>query len=148
MASLAACSTSASVPEDAPPTCSSDPGVDTYLAGLEKVGVNGMLDFQLVSADPAPPMRDDNTWIVQIDSISDGVVGGPAIGLTLVVSPFMPSHQHGSPIEVIVTPSTSVAGQYTLSPINLWLPGVWQTTIAATEGAVSDRAVYTFCIVP
>jgi hypothetical protein len=37
-------------------------------------------------------------------------------------------------------------GQYTLSPVNLWMPGVWETTIRATSGATIDSAVFRFCI--
>ena len=40
----------------------------------------GLLDFQLMSADPAPPARGNNTWVVQIISMSSGVVGDPLDG--------------------------------------------------------------------
>jgi len=144
-APLAACGSSAPGP-DAPLDCSKVTGVDYYVAGLEKVGEANMLDFRLVSAEPAPPMRDNNTWVVQINAMASGVVGAPMDGLALNVTPFMPAHQHGTPIQVVVTPSTTMAGQYTLDPVNLWMPGVWQTTIAASMGSVNDQVVYTFCI--
>ena len=144
-APLAACGSSSPGP-DAPLDCSKVTGVDYYVAGLEKPGASGMLDFQLVSATPAPPMRDNNTWVVQINSMASGVVGAPMDGLSITVTPYMPAHQHGTPIEVIVTPSTSMSGQYTLDPVNLWMPGVWQTTIFATLGSVTDQVDYTFCI--
>jgi hypothetical protein len=28
----------------------------------------------------------------------------------------------------------------------MWMPGLWETTIEAQAGAVSDRVVYKFCI--
>jgi hypothetical protein len=126
--------------------CSMVTDADTFVVGLEKPGMNGALDFQMMSAMPAPPARGDNTWVVQINTMSSGVVGDPADGLTLMVTPFMPAHQHGSPIQVQITPMTE-PGQYQLSPVNLWMPGVWETTIRATTASqTSDLAVYRFCI--
>jgi hypothetical protein len=37
-------------------------------------------------------------------------------------------------------------GQYQLSPVNLWMPGLWEITISAISGATTDSAVYRFCI--
>ena len=130
---------------DAGVDCSTVTGVDTFHVGLEKPGANGQLDFKMMSVSPAPPARNDNTWIVQIDAMASGVAGAPMDGLSLTVSPFMPAHQHGSPKPVVVTP-TGNPGEYQLSPVFLWMPGVWQTTIQATQGSTSDSAVYTFCI--
>lgn len=119
---------------------------DTFVVGLEKMGMNGAMDFKLMSATPAPPARGDNAWVVQINSMASGVVGAPVDGAMLQVTPFMPAHQHGSPIMVQITPGTTT-GEYNLSPVNLWMPGVWETTIRATSSAaVSDSAVYKFCI--
>jgi hypothetical protein len=125
--------------------CSMVTGTDTFVVGLEHAGVGGALDFKLMSADPAPPARGDNTWIVQINSMASGVVGDAVNGASLVVTPFMPAHQHGSPITVQITPEAT-SGQYQLSPVNLWMPGVWETTVQATSGPSSDRAVFKFCI--
>jgi len=121
--------------------CSTVTGADTFVVGLPKSGEGGMLDFALMSATPSPPSRDDNTWTVQITDAG----GAPLDGATLTVTPFMPSHQHGSPIRTEVTP-TGTPGEYELSPVNLWMPGVWETTIKAQKDAVVDTAVYTFCI--
>ena len=71
--------------------------------------------------------------------------GAPIEGATLNVTPFMPEHQHGSPLRVQVS-AAGQPGQYTLSPVNLWMPGVWETTIRATSGTTTDSAVYRFCI--
>ena len=99
----------------------------------------------MMSVMPNPPARDDNTWVVQITSMASGAVGNPLDGASLTVTPFMPAHQHGTPVEVEITPA-GMPGQYTLSPVNLWMPGVWETTIAVTSGSVTDSAVYTICI--
>jgi len=126
--------------------CSMVTGTDTFVVGLDKPGVGGTLDFQLMSAEPAPPARDDNTWIVQLNTMTSGVVGAPIDGATFAVTPFMPEHQHGSPIRVEITPVPGQAGQYTLSPVNMWMPGVWETTIMADSGTTTDKAVFRFCI--
>lgn len=125
--------------------CSTIQGTDTFVVGLEHQGASGALDFKMMSADPAPPGRGDNTWIVQINSMASGVVGNPVDGATFHVTPFMPSHQHGTPIEVKIMPA-GMPGQYTLAPVNLWMPGVWETTISVSSGATTDSAVYKFCI--
>jgi hypothetical protein len=147
-ASLAACGSSGSAGPDAPEVvdCSQITGTDTFTVGLEHKGAAGAMDFKLMSATPAPPARGNNNWVVQINTMSAGVVGAPLTGASLNVTPFMPAHQHGTPIQVQITPSTTVQGEYDLNPVNLWMPGVWQTTIVASQGSSTDSAVYTFCI--
>ena len=121
--------------------CTKVSGADEFTVGLAKDGSSGMLDFAMMSADPAPPTRGDNTWIVQINDMN----GAPLEGAMLTVTPFMPAHQHGTPITVKTTPA-GAPGQYTLSPVNLWMPGVWETTIRATSATATDSALYAFCI--
>src|SRR5688572_2611158 len=119
---------------------------DTFVVGLQKTGVNGMLDFRLMSATPNPPARGDNTWIVEIRSTNNGVVGAPISNATAYVTPFMPKHAHPA-ISGEVVP-TANAGEYKLMGVNLWMPGVWETTIEvdATASSSADSAVYTFCL--
>lgn len=123
--------------------CSTIMGADTFTVGLEKMGAGGTLSFKLMSATPAPPARGDNSWLVQINQTASGAA--PLEGATLQVTPFMPAHQHGSPIQPVITAMPD-AGQYQLDKVNLWMPGVWETTIRATAGAQTDSAVYKFCI--
>jgi len=145
VASLAACHGGDPMPDaDEGLACVTSGRGDTFVVGLERAGAGGMLDFKLMSAMPAPPAFSDNTWIVQINSMSGGVVGAPATGATLTVTPFMPDHQHGTlrvNIEALSTP-----GQYKLTPINMWMAGLWETTIDVQVGAVRDSAVFRFCI--
>lgn len=126
--------------------CSTVTGADTFTVGLEKQGVSGLADFKLMSIDPAPAIRGDNTWVVQVNAMASGVVGDPLAGASLSAAPYMPAHMHGSPKTAIITPVDGMPGQYSIAPINLWMPGVWQTTIAITDGPNTDRAVYSFCI--
>lgn len=119
---------------------------DNYVMGLEHPGKNGLLDFKLMSAEPAPPARPDETWIFQINAMNAGVVGAPLTGATITVTPFMPDHQHGTAIRAQVEAMPD-AGQYKISSINLWMPGYWETTLTVS-GSVSDSVVYKFCVAP
>ena len=143
---LAACGTDdGGGGDDAPVDCSKVTGVDTFVAGLPKAGIQGNAEFKLLSADPAPPARGDNTWILQVNAMSGGTVGSPISGASITAAPFMPAHQHGSPKEVVITPMPD-AGQYKLEPVNMWMPGVWETTIQTTGTGNDDTVVYRFCI--
>ena len=142
---LAACSSSSGGADATDMVdCSTISGTDTFTVGLEHQGTSGLVDFKMMSAMPAPPARDDNTWIIQLNSMASGVVGNPIDGATMTATPFMPSHQHGTPKQVVITP-TGTTGQYQLSPVNMWMPGVWETTIKVTSPQ-TDSAVFKFCI--
>jgi hypothetical protein len=117
---------------------------DTYVAGLEHKGANDVYDFKLMSAMPAPPMRNLNVWVIQI---SWEATGAPVTGAALVVTPFMPDHQHGSGAYKPQIQELSTPGQYQISDINTWMPGYWEVTInATTPDHVADTVVYKFCI--
>ena len=119
---------------------------DTYVVGLEHPGVGGMLDFKLLSADPAPPARNLNTWVIQVNMMSSGTAGAPATGASMIVTPFMPDHQHGAGAYKVQVDTLPDPGQYKLSDINMWMPGYWEITIDAQVGAIHDSVVYKFCI--
>jgi hypothetical protein len=115
---------------------------DEFVMGLTKTGGAGQLSFKLVSSDPAPPSRGDNTWILELSTMAAPVM--PVSGATMSVTPFMPDHEHGSGEDVIVTPMPA-AGQYKLEPVNLWMPGLWEVTMQV-NGAQTDRVVFKFCL--
>ena len=144
---LAACGQKPADSPDASEDCSMDPRADTFVVGLDKKGQAGVFDFVLESATPAPPARNNNTWVIQVNSMSGGVVGNPVTGLAadMAATPYMPDHGHGTPIPVKIT-ETSTPGQYQLDPVNMWMPGLWQTTIQAAQGSSTDQAMFSFCI--
>ena len=129
-------------PDDGSYNCAAETTDDEFVVGLTKAGERGMLDFVLLSADPAPPARGDNTWLLELRTRP---AAAPVEGATIEAAPFMPSHQHGSAKPVVVEPMPQ-AGQYQLSPVNMWMPGVWETTIDVTAAGGSDRAVFRFCL--
>lgn len=113
---------------------------DTFTAGLAKQGT--VLGVKLMTANPAPPNRGDNEWVIHVNTVSGAA---PVSGATIEVTPFMPKHQHGTPVDAEVVPGAT-AGEYTLKKVNLWMPGVWETTIEMTSTAGTDSVVYRFCI--
>ncbi|HTR51853.1 MAG TPA: FixH family protein [Kofleriaceae bacterium] len=144
-----ACSSSGSgtTPDSYIYTCTaSDDNPQTYIAGLQVMGTSQKMAFSLLDAMPAPPARGNNTWMVQINAMmSDAMVGPAVTDATIVATPFMPDHGHGTPILVGVT--NNGGGQYELTPVNLWMPGYWVTTLVVTSPtAGTDTAQYKFCL--
>jgi hypothetical protein len=153
LATVAACGggggNDAPVDADEALACQTTGRGETFTVGLEHAGDGGVLDFKLMSATPAPPGRDFNSWLIQINSMAAGVVGDPFSGADITVAPFMPDHQHGpGAYTPMITPMPD-AGQYKIDQINTWMPGFWTITIDArggTGGAVHDTTVFKFCI--
>ena len=143
LAAVAACggkTTTNDLP-DAGYDCTVETRADMFSAGMMKVGSQGKLTFKLMSSTPAPPSRGDNTW--QVDIVDGG--GAAVTGAAVVVTPFMPDHNHGTGIKAVVTEPS--AGHYQVTPVNLWMPGLWQVTVRATpSGGTADAAVFSFCI--
>jgi hypothetical protein len=130
--------------DDASPTvtCDADPRVDAYAANLVKASASGALKVTLVSSDPAPPTRGTNAWVVKVE---DGG-GSPVTGAALEVTPFMPDHGHGSSVRPVVTEQGG--GAYGISPLYLFMPGVWRVTIAlpSTDAGPGESVAFFFCI--
>ena len=137
---LAACSDDAPPPDDEV-DCDQVTTDDEFVVGLNKLGEDSVFGFTLMSGDPAPPIRGDNIWVIQVDASST-----PVDGATVRANPFMPAHGHAAGKPVRVEPVAGAAGQYQLSPVNLWMPGVWETTIEVTSGTTVDQVVFSFCI--
>jgi len=141
---LAACGNDAAEP-DAGYNCEVETRDEEFVAGMTKTGDLG-LEFVLVSSQPAPPARFDNTWVLEVHDST----GAPLDGATVEVKPFMPDHNHGTSIDTVVTPVDGMPGQYQLEPVNLFMPGVWEVTVKATPAGGSqadrDQVVFSFCI--
>ena len=64
LASLtAACGGTDNTGDDTQVNCATETRDDDFVVGLEKMGEAQAIDVKLMSADPAPPARDDNTWV-------------------------------------------------------------------------------------
>lgn len=130
----------ANVSTDAQPDCTMDSRIQTYSAGMRVAASDGV-QVALLSAAPAPPVRFDNQWTVQILDAADQ----PMPDTELVVVPFMPDHGHGTP-----QPPNPVAGQdpgtYEMGPFDLWMPGVWELTFSVAHDQTTSVAIMTFCL--
>jgi hypothetical protein len=126
---------------EAPRGCELEPRADAYALGMQKQGESFTVAF--IDAMPAPPARGDNTWRVRVHD-GDGVALGDA---TLSVDPFMPDHQHGTSIATHVV-ATDTPGEYELSPVNLFMPGLWDVTIGIEDEGRTDAVVFRFCVDP
>jgi hypothetical protein len=147
VAAVAACGSSETPPDaDEALACVNSRRGDDYAVGLHRAGTAGLLDFKFVSADPAPPARNLNTWVLQVSSIANGMVGAPATGATMTVYPYMPDHKHGAGAYTVQVQAMPDAGQYKLTQINTWMPGYWEVTIMADVGGMQDTVVFKFCI--
>jgi hypothetical protein len=96
----------------------------------------GEWSLTIVATNPAPPARSTNWWAVTIDDPD----GAPMIdAAALVVSAFMPEHDHSAPAPVTVTaePDGLVVG-----PLELSMPGRWEVRFDV-EG---ERIVVPLCI--
>jgi hypothetical protein len=123
---------------------------DTYVANLTKQGKLGKYTFTLVSAAPAPPDLDGNTWTVQI---KDATGASPSLDQVQVL-PFMPQMGHGSDQTPQLTANTD--GSFGVSDLYLFMDGLWTITFTVTEPpaadagskapATLDQGVFTFCI--
>lgn len=129
-------------------TCSGQ--ADTYVANLTTQGKLGKYTFTLVSASPAPPDIDANTWKVEI---KDATGASPSLE-QISVLPFMPQMGHGSDQTPQVTANAD--GSFGVSDIYLFMNGLWTITFTVTEPPAEDagskvtptldQGVFTFCI--
>ncbi|MCB9686198.1 MAG: FixH family protein [Alphaproteobacteria bacterium] len=111
-------------------------GAETYVAGIEATTSSGAV-VSIVSAEPTPPDVGDNTWIV---SVADAT-GAPVVGLSPVVTPWMPMHGHG-----LAPPDYGGIdqgdGTYVVPTFDLIMPGLWEFTI---DLGADDEAMFAFC---
>jgi hypothetical protein len=121
--------------------CQDDPRADTYAANLTKPGKAGLFQFVLVSATPAPPALNNNSWVVRVLDAH----GNPLPNVSILsVSAYMPDHGHPSTATPMAT--TNADGSFTIAPLYLFMAGLWQITIAAQSGSQSDSVVFSFCV--
>lgn len=118
-------------------SCTDDARLDVYTDNMEKTGKLGLLDFRFSDFVPAPPAKGSNTFEVQVTDAS-----GAVLTAGLEVDLIMPDHGHGSSIEPSIALDAS-SGIYTVTPLYLFMPGVWRITFDAmpSEAMPSEAAV-------
>ena len=120
--------------------CDSEERDDVFEVGLLKAG--GLVQASFVSADPAPPGKDNNTWVLMFTDLA----GEPLTDLGIVAVPMMPDHGHGTAVEATIT-ALETPGHYEIGPVNMFMNGYWETTLELTlsEGE-ADSIVFGFCV--
>jgi hypothetical protein len=126
-------------------SCLDDPRVDTYTASLQKEGARGVLTFELVSSEPAPPAKGPNTFELVVTG-ADGVPLSGNLGVELL----MPDHGHGTQVPPVVT-FDAESSSYDVRPVYLFMPGVWRVELdyygdAPVDAEPVDHATFFFCI--
>ena len=127
---------------DRPVDCGGDP-VDIR-PGLSVRCESGDCSVQVVSTDPAPPDRGDNTWTLNVLD-----AGNEAMPITqLQASPFMPAHNHGtSPADHVGVSTDQIT--WTVGPFDLFMPGLWELRVAVQldeSGDAERQAIIPFCV--
>ena len=120
----------------------SNGSVDTYVAGLAKDGVLGVLRVRLMESDPIPEYTDMYTWTLEVVDLD----GQRIIGATVIAEPRMPGHGHGT-FPPFTEAVESAGGGYQLVDMDLFMPGIWQVTIRITTADGNDEVVYDFDLV-
>ncbi len=115
--------------------------------GLSVACETGDCALVLVDAAPMPADRGDNTWTLQLTDAA----GAPRDGASVVLSPFMPAHDHGTvPAD---HPAAHVDGLWVAGPFDLFMPGRWELRVAVDLGDdggdgedALHEAVFAFCV--
>lgn len=122
--------------------CADDPRAQPYAVGLEGKSADGALTITFLDADPAPPAKGNNTLTI---ALSDAA-GQPITDAAIVTKGYMPDHGHATSVKPTATPK-GAAGSYEVTPVTLFMPGIWEITFEVSKGGAAVGAVkFSFCI--
>jgi YtkA-like len=119
--------------------CAKEKRGQQYSVGLTCAGGAGV-KLTFVDAQPAPPRLGDNTWTFKLTDAS----GANVVGATVKLVPIMVDHGHGSATTASLTELGD--GVYRASPVNLSMPGFWETTVKVTTASLDDEVKVGFCV--
>jgi hypothetical protein len=120
--------------------------IDSYAAGMIRVGENHLVTFQLVQSDLAPPQLGTNTWTLKIAKDNAQMPMGD-----IVAHASMPLHAHPASLQPIVT-FDSASGTYTATPVYLFMVGYWKVEFTVYDGPQDanstpiDVGAFNFCV--
>jgi len=113
-----------------------------FMAGVSGTTANAAYTVTITGAQPMRLMHGENTWQLTVADAD----GSAVEGATVVVTPDMPDHGHGTMPETFTATAGAEPGAYSVGPIPLQMAGVWQFSVEVTpaEGD-ADTAVLSFC---
>jgi hypothetical protein len=126
-------------------SCTADPRLDSVASEIDKSGALGALSFRFFDLEPSPPAKGSNTFHVQVSDAAGALMQGG-----LHVDLRMPDHGHGTSVEPVITLDPAL-GTYTVTPLFLFMPGVWRLEFesfagSADDDSMLDSVVLHFCI--
>jgi len=123
-------------------SCATETRAPPYMPGMTETSSGGRFVTTLMTSMPAPPAQGSDDWMIQVADTS----GSPVDGLSIVVTPFMPDHGHGTSVQAVVTDQGN--GVYSLAPLYLFMEGYWTVTLNFQGGAagVADSVMFPVCI--
>jgi hypothetical protein len=130
-------------PLDAGPlySCETESRAVPYEPNLTRAAASGAYSAVLVAAAPAPPVKGNNTWTVEIRDASQA----PVEGLTITPSALMPDHGHPPSVKPVVT--AKGGGTYEVTPLYLFMAGYWEVTLTFTPaGGTRETITFPICI--
>lgn len=110
-------------------------GAEPFVAGEEHMTTSGRY-VAIAEAAPTPPDVGDNSWVLSVRSDT-----GPVEGLTPVVTPWMPLHDHGL-VPADYSATDLGGGRYQVDTFDLIMPGAWEFTV---DLGGEDTAVLLLC---
>jgi hypothetical protein len=138
---------------DAGGGCAKDPLVDPGLGSdvpvvlpMKKPGAMGKLSFAVVNLSPNPVGESSTAITIQVFDGSGSAATDATVSIPLNPRggplPWMPYMKHGY---VPAEAKANGNGTFTI-PMLFNMNGVWQLTIDAQSGSVTDRATFTWCV--
>lgn len=122
--------------------CSTEARAEDYAAGMRAQNASGQFVVEILSADPAPPIKGLNDWTLRITQGGQPYTGG------LKVSAYMPDHAHSSPRVPDVTQNED--GTVTVKNIYLMMGGFWQVGFAPESASspptAPEQAIFPLCV--
>ena len=112
---------------------------DVLAVGLDKS--TAVFKAAVLAASPIPHNTDRNTLRIKLTDTADVAVEGA----TLRVVPFTAKHDHGTPVQAVVSDLGN--GEYDITDINYVHHGPWFLHLDVTTASVTEeRITFTFCI--
>lgn len=121
--------------------CTKDARAMSYAPNMAVVGQSKIYQVKLTQATPGPPGRGNNSWIVRIEDTQGHAASDATIP---TVTPYMPDHKHGT--QAIPSATQQGDGSFSVTPLYLFMPGIWTITFDVQGSAGKDSVVYSFCV--